>query len=309
MEWAEVAVPEPGPGEVRVHNRAAALNFFDVLQIEGKYQVKPPFPFTPGAEIAGVIDAVGESVTGWHAGDAVLGIPEGGGFAEQTVLNASKIYLIPKGMDWAQAAAFPIVYHTSYFALQDRAQLQAGEWLLVHAGASGVGMSAIQLGRAFGARVIATAGSTEKLDFASRQGAEHVLDYRDDKWVDEVKALTGGRGADVIYDPVGGDIFDLSTKCIAAYGRLLVIGFAGGRIPSVATNRILLKNMSVVGVYWGGNVKMKPGYTAATQRALETLWLEGKVSPEVSNTWPLAELPGAMRALTERKVLGKAVLI
>jgi NADPH2:quinone reductase len=309
MEWAEVAVPEPGPGEVRVRNRAAALNFFDVLQIEGKYQVKPPFPFTPGAEIAGTIDAVGAGVTAWQTGDTVLGIPEGGGFAEQTVLNEGKVFRIPQGMEWAQAAAFPIVYHTSYFALRDRAQLQPGEWLLVHAGASGVGMSAIQLGRAFGARVIATAGSREKLDFAGRQGAEYVLDYRDDKWVDEVKALTGGRGADVIYDPVGGDVFDLSTKCIAPYGRLLVIGFAGGRIPSVAANRILLKNMSVVGVYWGGNVKMKPGYTAATQGALERLWLEGKVSPEVSTTWPLGELPGAMRALTERKVPGKAVLL
>jgi NADPH2:quinone reductase len=309
MEWAEVATPEPGPGQVRVRNRAAALNFFDVLQIQGKYQVKPPFPFTPGAEISGEIDAVGEGVTGWKQGDAVLGIPEGSGFAEQTVLNADKIYRVPKGMDWAQAAAFPIVYHTSYFALKDRAQLQPGEWLLVHAGASGVGMSAIQLGRAFGARVIATAGSPEKLEFARRQGAEHVLDYRDDKWVEQVKALTGGRGADVIYDPVGGDVFDLSGKCIAPFGRLLVIGFAAGRIPSIAANRILLKNMSVVGVFWGGQVKANPGYTAETQSALESLWLQGRLSPEVSGTWPLKELPAALRALTERKVLGKAVVL
>jgi NADPH2:quinone reductase len=308
MEWVEVATPQPGPGEVRVRNRAAALNFFDVLQIQGKYQVKPPFPFTPGAEIAGVIDQVGEGVTGWQLGDAVLGIPEGDGFAEETVVNASKIFRIPQGMDWSQAAAFPIVYHTSYFALQDRAQLREGEWLLVHAGASGVGMSAIQLGRAFGARVIATAGSEDKLDFARRQGAHHVLDYREPAWVDEVKGLTGGRGADVVYDPVGGDVFDLSSKCIAPYGRLLVIGFAGGRIPSIAANRILLKNMSVVGAFWGGHVKMNPGYTSATQSALEDLWVLGKLSPEVSDRWPLAELPAAMRALAERKVLGKAVL-
>jgi NADPH2:quinone reductase len=309
LEWAEIEVPEPGPGQVRVRNRAAALNFFDILQIQGKYQVKPPFPFTPGAEIAGTIDAIGEGVTAWQPGDKVLGIPEGSGFAEQTVLDAARVFRIPEGMDWAQAAALPIVYHTSYFALRDRAQLRAGEWLVVHAGASGTGMSAIQMGKAFGARVIATAGSKEKLDFSRRQGADYALDHRQATWVDEVIRLTGGRGADVIYDPVGGDIFDLSIKCLAPAGRLLVIGFASGRIPSIAANRILLKNISIIGVYWGGQVKADPGYTARTQRAIEVLWSEGKIRPEVSAKWPLSELPQAMRALLERKVSGKAVLV
>lgn len=309
MEFAEIEIPKPGPGQVRVRNHAAALNFFDILQIQGKYQVKPPFPFTPGAEIAGVVDAVGAEVTGWRPGDLVLGIPEGAGFAEQSIVSSSKIFRIPEGMTWAQAAAFPIVYHTSYLALKDRAQIREGEWLLVHAGASGVGMSAIQLGRAFGARVIATAGSAEKLDFARRQGADHVLDYRDGEWVEQVKALTNDRGADVIYDPVGGDVFELSSKCIAPCGRLLVIGFASGKIPSIAANRILLKNISVVGVFWGGHVKLNPSYTGATQQALERMWGEGKIRPEISSTWPLAELPTAMQALTERKVLGKAVLL
>ena len=299
----------PAQGQVRVRNRAAALNFFDILQIQGKYQIKPPFPFTPGAEISGEIDAVGEGVSGWKPGDRVLGFPGGSGFAEQTILEASKVFRIPEGMTWAQAAAMPIVYHTSWFAFKDRADLRAGEWLLVHAGASGVGMSAIQLGKAFGARVIATAGSPDKLEFARRQGADYLLDYRDDGWVDRVKEITGGAGADVIYDPVGGDIFDLSTRCIASAGRLLVIGFAGGRIPTIAANRILLKNMSVVGVFWGGHVKSHPNYTANAQAAMERLWLEGKISPEVSNTWPLAELPQAMKALADRKVLGKAVLL
>ena len=308
MLLADIPVPEPGPGEVRVRNRAAALNFFDVLQIQGKYQVKPPFPFTPGAEIAGTVEAVGEGVTDWTPGDRVLGIPEGSGFAGQTLVDARKIFRIPAGMSFAQAAAFPIVYHTSWLALKDRAAIREGEWLLVHAGASGVGMSAIQLGRAFGARVIATAGSAEKRAFASRQGAEHVLDYGDPKWVDEVKAITGGRGADVIYDPVGGDIFDLSGKCIAPYGRLLVIGFASGKIPSIAANRILLKNISVVGVFWGGHVKMHPDYTRKTQQSLDELWAAGKLLPEISDSWPLEELPAAMQALTERKVLGKAVI-
>ena len=309
MEWAEVDLPSPGPGQVRVRNRAAALNFFDILQIQGKYQVKPQFPFTPGAEIAGEIDAVGRGVTGWKAGDAVLGFPGGSGFAEATVLDADQVFRIPVCMDWAQAAAMPIVYHTSYFALKDRAQLRAGEWLLVHAGASGVGMSAIQLGKAFGARVIATAGSSEKRAFAERQGAENVFDYNDPSWVEKVRELTGGKGADVIYDPVGADIFDLSTKCIAPGGRLLVIGFAAGRIPTIAINRILLKNMSVVGVFWGGHVKLNPGYTAETQTALEKLWLAGKIKPEVSSIWPLSELPQAMNALAGRGVLGKAVLV
>ena len=309
MEWVEVDPPEPKAGQVRVKNHAAALNFFDILQIQGKYQIKPPFPFTPGAEIAGEIDAAGEGVTDWKKGDRVLGFPGGSGFAEQTVLDAAKVFRIPAGMDWAQAAAMPIVYHTSYFGLKDRGELRTGEWLLVHAGASGVGMSAIQIGKAFGARVIATAGSPEKLEFAKRQGADHVLDYSDEKWVEQIKEITGGAGADVIYDPVGGDIFDLSSKCIAPGGRLLVIGFASGRIPTIAANRILLKNMSVVGVFWGNHVKANPNYTAETQAALETLWNEGKIRPEVSNTWPLAELPQAMKGLADRKVLGKAVLL
>jgi NADPH2:quinone reductase len=309
MEFCDLAPPEPRPGQVRVRNRAAALNFFDILQIQGKYQTKPPFPFTPGAEIAGEIDAVGQGVPGWRVGDCVIGLPGGSGFAEQTVLDASKVFRIPNGMDWAPAAALPIVYHTSYLALMDRGKLREGEWLLVHAGASGVGMSAIQLGRALGARVIATAGSSEKLEFARRQGAEHVLDYTDTQWVDHVKQITADRGADVIYDPVGGDVFDLSTKCIASEGRLLVIGFAGGRIPSIAANRILLKNISVVGVFWGNHTQVHPNYTAQTQSAIESLWAEGKIHPEVSHTWPLAELPQAMHALAARKVLGKAVMI
>ncbi len=308
MVFAEAPVPEPGAGEIRIRNRAAALNFFDILQVQGKYQVKPPFPFTPGAEVAGVVEAVGEGVTGWKPGDDVLGIPEGNGFAEQTVLSAAKAFAIPEGMTFAQAAAFPIVYHTSFFALRDRAQLREGEWLLVHAGASGVGMSAIQLGRAFGARVVATAGSPEKCEFARRMGAEFVLDYRDESWVEQVQSLTGGRGADVIYDPVGGDIFDLSTKCIAAYGRLLVIGFAGGRIPSIAANRILLKNIAITGVFWGGHVRLYPDYSTEAQTALSALWREGKLNPEVSSMWPLEQLPEAMKALTERRVMGKAVL-
>jgi NADPH2:quinone reductase len=308
MESAEAEAPLPGKGEVRLRNKAAALNFFDVLQIQGKYQTKPPFPFTPGAETAGVVDAVGEGVSGWSEGDSALALPEGGGFAEQTIVPINRVFRVPKGMSWEQAAAFPIVYHTSLFALRDRAHLLEGEWLLVHAGASGVGMSAIQIGKAFGARVIATAGSAEKLAFCERQGADHVLDYSDPAWPDAVKSLTGGRAADVIYDPVGGDVFDLSSKCIAQQGRLLVIGFAGGRIPSIAANRILLKNISVVGAFWGGHIKANPSYPAQTHADLDELWNAGKIAPEVRADWRLDQLPEAMKALTDRQVCGKAVL-
>lgn len=201
----------------------------------------------------------------------------------------------------------PIVYHTSYFALRHRIVLRAGEWLLVHAGASGVGMSAIQIGKALGARVIATAGSETKRIFAAEQGAEHVLDYGDAAWVERVKEITGS-GANVIYDPVGGDIFDLSTKCIAPEGRLLVIGFAGGRIPSIAANRILLKNISVVGVLWGGYVASHPDYPREVHDALMEMYTAGKIRPLVGAKYDLAELPRGLRDLAERKVIGKAVL-
>jgi NADPH2:quinone reductase len=306
MVWAEVPLPEPGPGEVRVRHRAVGLNFFDILQVQGKYQVKPAFPFTPGAEIAGEVDAVGSGVKRCPSG-GVGAICNQNGYAEYSVVAVEKLWPIPDGMDFATAAAMPIVYHTSLLALEERARLRKGEWLLVHAGASGVGMAAIQLGRAFGARVIATAGSEAKLEFPRQQGAEHVLPYGDAGWVEEVKRLTDG-GVDVVYDPVGGDVFELSTKCMAAGGRLLVVGFASGRIPSVAANRVLLKNLSVIGVFWGGYTQAHPEYIKKAQDDLERMWGEGMIRPVVSKTYPLSEAPRALRDLAERKILGKAAL-
>jgi len=303
MSFEEVAAPEPGPDQVRIRNHAAGLNFFDILQVQGKYQIKPPFPFTPGAEVAGVVDAVGHGVTEFSVGDRVLSITHGGAMAEYSIGRIGMTFAIPSGMDFPEAAAFPIVYHTSYFALKERAALRAGEWLLVHAGASGVGMSAIQLGRSFGAHVIATAGSIEKLEFAKSLGAQHVVDYSDGAWIDQVKQLTGGRGADVIYDPVGGDIFDLSTKCIAPGGRLLVIGFASGRIPTIAANRILIKDIAIVGALWGTYAAAHPDYLAAAQRALA-----GLVQPPKPRCYPLDQAPSALRDLANRKILGKASL-
>jgi NADPH2:quinone reductase len=309
MSFEDVATPEPGAGQVRIRNRAAGLNFFDILQVQGKYQVKPPFPFTPGAEAAGVVDAVGDGVTDFHVGDRVLAVTHGGGLAECSLARANMTFPIPAGMDFPEAAGLPIVYHTSYFALRERALLQAGEWLLVHAGASGVGISAIQLGRAFGARVIATAGSAEKLEFAKSVGAEHVLDYNDGTWVEQVKQLTGGRGADVIYDPVGGDVFDLSTKCIAPEGRILVIGFASGRIPTIAVNRILMKDIAIVGALWGPYGAGHPDYLREAQGVLAKMYEDGQLRPPKPQCYPLDGAPAALRDLAERKVLGKAVLL
>ncbi|HVO99506.1 MAG TPA: NADPH:quinone oxidoreductase family protein [Bryobacteraceae bacterium] len=308
MTLDEVAIKETAPGEVRIRNHAAAVNFFDILQVQGKYQVKPPFPFTPGAEVAGVVDEVGCGVQSVRVGDRVIGLPLGGAFAEYSYAKESSVFAMPETMSFEEAAAMPIVYQTSYFALTHRSQLRAGEWLLVHAGASGVGMSATQIGKALGAKVIATAGSEAKLQFAREQGADFAIDYSDESWVDRVREITGGRGADTIYDPVGGDIFDLSTKCVATEGRILIIGFAAGRIPSIALNRVLLKNISIVGVLWGGYVLSHTGYPAEAHAALMTMYAAGQIRPSVSAVFPFAEAPAGLRALADRRVMGKAVL-
>lgn len=308
MQFGDVPVPEPGPGQVRIRNRAAGLNFFDILQIQGKYQVKPPFPFTPGAEVAGIVDALGPGVAEFAIGDPVIGLCFQGGMAEQCIAAVNRTFRLPEGLWFLEAASMPVVYQTAYFALVDRATIRADEWLLVHAGASGVGMAAIQVGNALGARVIATAGSEEKLAFCRQNGAEYAIGYNDPAWVDRIKEITGGRGADVIYDPVGGDIFDLSSKCIAPGGRLLVIGFASGRIPSIAVNRVLLKNISIVGVFWGGHCQLHPNYPVDAQQALTDLFEAGKIRPPRPITYKLDQAPQALRDLANRKILGKAVL-
>jgi NADPH2:quinone reductase len=308
MELAEVPMPETGPREVRVRNRASALNFYDLLLVQGKYQVRPPLPFTPGSEVAGTIDAVGAKVAGLTVGDRVQALASSGGYADYSLAPASKTFRIPEKMSFAEAAALTVVYQTSYLALKDRAALKAGEWLLVHAAAGGVGLAAMQLGKAWGGRLIATAGSTEKLDFCLTQGAERALNYREPGWEEQVKEITGGRGADVIYDPVGGEVFDLSTKCIAPEGRLLVIGFASGRIPTMAANRILLKHISVIGCYWGSYVERHPDYLAQTQADLFAMYEAGQIKPVASRTYPLAEAVAALKALADRQTYGKVVL-
>ena len=309
MRLEEVDTPSVGPGEVRIRNRAAALNFFDILQVQGKYQLKPPFPFIPGAEVAGLVDAVGPNVDGWTPGERVMAISRGNAFADFSIVKASNVFRLPTKMTFSEGAAIPIAYHTAYFALHHRGQLRAGETLLVHAGASGVGMAAIQIGRAIGARVIATASTDVKREFARAQGAELALDYSGEQWIDRVKDATGGVGADVIYDPVGGDVFEQSTKCIAPEGRVLVIGFTSGRIPTIATNRILLKNMAVVGVLWGGYLQAHPEYSALVHAALSDWYEQGKIRPSIGAVWQFDDTPSGLRELAARKVLGKAVIM
>lgn len=290
--------PEPA-GEVRVEVRAAGINFFDLLQIRGGYQYKPPFPFIPGAEAAGIREDTGERV---------MAFPGQGCYAERIAVPASRMFPIPSSMDFATAAGFVIVYHTGWFVLQERLRLKPGEWLLVHAGASGTGMAAIQIAKSLGASVIATAGSDEKLEFCLAQGADHAISYNDDAWPAKVRELTGGAGANAVFDPVGGDVFDLSLKCVAPEGRIAIVGFASGRIPSIPANRLLLRNVSAVGAIWGAYLESHPGYLADTQAKLMAMYRAGQIRPEVRQRFAFTDALRALQAGDRRGIIGKAVL-
>jgi NADPH2:quinone reductase len=308
MRLEETTIPEPVPGAVRIKVEAASLNFPDVLMCRGEYQVKPELPFTPGAEVAGIVDALGEGVHDLEVGQRVLAIPAAGGFAEYTLATAAGgVFPIPDSMPSRAAAALHVTYQTGHLALHRRANLQPGETLLVHAGAGGVGSAAIQLGLAAGARVIATAGGPDKVEVCRKLGAEIAVDYREQDFVDVVKDATGGRGADVIYDPVGGDVYDRSTKCIAFEGRILIIGFTGGRFAEARTNHVLIKNYSVVGVHWGLYNVVNPQLVRDTHDELVRLFEAGEIDPLVSETVDLAAVPGALGRLGSRGTYGKIV--
>jgi NADPH2:quinone reductase len=308
MKLQEAPEPKLLPGGLLVEVKAAGCNFFDILMARGQYQVKPPFPFIPGAELAGVVREAAGDVTGFAPGDRVLASVPLGAFAERAAVPARSAWRMPEGMSFEEGAAFPIVYPTSYAGLVYRANLQPGENLLVHAAAGGVGLAAVQIGKALGARVLATAGGAEKLEVARRAGADVLIDYGKEDFVERVMEATGGRGADVIYDSVGGDVFDRSLKCIAWNGRLLVIGFAGGRIPEVKANRILLKNIAVTGLHWGAYAVHEPQRIVETFQALFRLYAEGRVRPLIFRRHPLAELPAALEALASRRTWGKVVV-
>ena len=313
MEPAELSVrelPDPvvGPGQLGVDIKAAGCNFFDILIVQGRYQVKPPFPFIPGGEIAGVVNEVGAGVKSFAVGDRRLASAPMGGYADRIAIPAAFAHKMPDAMPFEEGASFPIVYPTSYAGLVFRAALQPGETLLVHAAAGGVGLAAVQIGKALGARVIATAGGADKVRVALEAGADFGIDYNSEDFVERVKEITGGKGADVIYDSVGGDVFDKSLKCIAWNGRLLVIGFAGGTIPSVAANRILLKNVAVTGLHWGAYAKYEPARIPETFAALFQLYEEKKIRPVIYKSYPLEQAADALAALGSRKTHGKVVL-
>jgi NADPH2:quinone reductase len=305
LRYDDVDEPVDGPGLLRLRVDAVALNFPDLLLCRGMYQEKPVLPFTPGLEVCGTV------LDGPRAGERVLAAPAlpHGGLAEQVVVAEAAALQVPVDMPAAKAASMLITYQTGYVGLHRRAALQAGETLLVHAGAGGVGTAAIQLGKAAGARVIATAGGPDKVQVCKELGADVVIDYNAEDFVGVVKDVTEGRGADVIYDSVGGDVFDRSRRCIAFEGRIVVVGFAGGRIADAPTNHALVKNYSIVGLHWGLYRQQDPQVIPRTHAALVALWEQGLVDPLVGAELPLTDAPQALARLGDRGTVGKVVLL
>jgi NADPH2:quinone reductase len=308
LVFEETADPQPGPGEVIIDMKAAGVNFPDVLIIQNKYQFKPELPFAPGAELAGVVSAVGEGVTNVKVGDRVIASTGWGAFAQKVKASAKKVIPIPAGVDFDVAAAFTLTYGTSYHALVDRGTLKAGETLLVLGAAGGVGLAAIEIGKALGARVIAAASTAEKLAVCREHGADETINYTTEDLRERLKALTGGKGPDVVYDPVGGGFAEPAFRSIAWRGRYLVIGFANGEIPRLPLNLALLKGASIIGVFWGDFVAREPKNFAAD---LETMfgWVaQGKLRPHISARYPLAQGARAIEDMMNRKVVGKGII-
>lgn len=304
----DVDDPVAGENEAVVEVYAASLNFPDSLQIQGKYQFQPPMPFSPGSEVGGIIKSVGAGLENFKPGDRVMATPGIGGLAQQVLVKADGLRKIPDSMNFKTAAGFAMVYTTSYYALKQRAQLQAGETLLVLGASGGVGLAAVELGKLMGARVIAAASSDEKLAFVNRLQPDALLNYGDGDLKEKVKALTDDKGADVIYDPVGGDLFDQSCRCINWNGRLLVIGFASGRIPQYKANLALLKGSSMVGVFLGRFRKEEPEAYERNFAELLSLYDEGKLSPIVTESFPMNDYVEAFKVFSERRVMGKVTL-
>jgi NADPH2:quinone reductase len=305
LKLEDIDLPPLKPDQARVRIRAAAVNFPDILTVQGKYQHKPALPFTPGSEAAGDVVAIGDAVTNVKIGDRVIcgGL---GGYAEEMQVAAASLRLIPAGVGYAEAASFTVAYLTAYVALVRRARLEAGEWLLVHGAAGGVGLAAVDLGRHLGAKVIATASSDAKRDFLKAYGADIVLPSSGFR--DAVKEATGGEGANVVYDPVGGDVFDESTRCIAFDGRITIIGFTSGRIPQISVNMPLIKGYSILGVRAGEYGRKFPAKGRENMFAITKLLAEKKIRPHIHARYPLAQAVDAMRMLQDRSVIGKVVI-
>lgn len=308
LQYTDMADPSPGKGEVLIGVRAAGVNFPDTLIIEGKYQFKPEMPFSPGGEVAGEVLETGEGVKHVKAGDRVMALMTWGGYAERAVVPAAGVIPMPPDMSWNEGAGFPLVYGTVIHSLKQRGRLAEGETLLVLGAAGGVGLAAVQLGKIMGARVIAAASTAEKLELCREHGADETVNYTEESLKDRVKELTDGKGADVIFDPVGGDAFDQCLSCINWNGRLLVIGFASGRIPEAPANRILLKGCAVVGVFWGRFAQTEPEANMANFMQLIQWYNQGKFRPVVSRTYPLSDASQALNDMLARKATGKLVL-
>ena len=304
----ELPAQRPGPGEVVVSVKAASVNFPDVLIIQNKYQFKPPLPFSPGSELAGVVKEVGAGVSNVRAGDRVIAFTTYGAFAEEVKTEAARLLPLPEKMDFVTGAAFLLTYATSDHALRDRGALKAGETLLVLGAAGGVGLAAIEIGKALGARVIACASSEDKLAVCREHGADATLNYATEDLRERVKALTEGRGVDVVYDAVGGAYTEPAFRSLAWRGRLLVVGFAAGEIPKLPLNLALLKGAAVVGVFWGDFARREPKAFAESVRQLARWYGEGRLRPHVSQTLPLERAAEAIQLLASRKAKGKVVL-
>lgn len=308
LQIQEIPDPTPGPGQVLLRVRACGINFADVLITQGLYQEKPPLPFVPGMEVSGDILAVGEGVTHLRPGQRVAALSGLGGLAEKVVVSADRVVPIPDDMPYEVAAGFLVAYGTAHVGLDHRARLLPGEVVLVHGAAGGVGLAAVEVAKAMGATVIATASTPEKMELAAQHGADYTINYREEDFRQRVKELTDGRGADVVFDPVGGPVFEQSLRCIAWEGRLLVIGFASGKIPSVPAGLVLVKNCAVVGLYWGAYADRDPMVLTDSLATLFRWYEEGRLHPHVSATYPLEQAGDALRALQRREARGKIVV-
>ena len=308
LEVQNLPDPRPGPGEALVRVKAAALNFFDTLIIAGKYQYKPQMPFSPSAELAGAVEAVGEGVTGVRAGDRVAAYVGSGAARDMIAVDAGRLVKIPDGLDFDRAAGVCVTYGTTLHALKDRADLKPGETLAVLGASGGVGIAAVELGKIMGARVIACASSDGKLAFAREHGADETINYAKDDLKEALRRVSGGKGVDVIYDPVGGQYAEPALRAIAWKGRFLVVGFAAGEIPKIPLNLALLKGCDIVGVFWGSFIERDPaGHRANTEQLLQ--WCaQGKLSAHVHAVYPLTEAAAALKAIAARQVMGKIIL-
>ena len=310
LRWMSLPQRTLASGEVRIRVGAAGINFADILMVSGQYQVKPAFPFSPGLECAGTVTEVGSDVRELAVGDRVLAVTRfGGSYVEELVVSAATVVSIPDGMDDATAAGFPVAYGTSHFALTHRGGLKAGETLLVLGAAGGVGLTAVEIGKHLGATVIAAAGTDEKLTLTRAHGADHTINYTTESIRDRVREITDGRGADVIYDPVGGPAFEQSLRAVNWEARLLIVGFAGGTIQQIPANLVLVKNVSVIGVVWGAQIARDPAMITPKLRDLLALHAAGQLKPRISATFPMSDAKAAMHELQSRRQAGKIVLV